>query len=75
MVRATSFNVTSLNLSYTIPTTWVNKVGIASARVYAVATNPIQFINPFPDGYRDLATSLYTYPTLKTWSFGLNIGF
>ena len=75
LVSATSFNVSSLNLSYSIPTRFANKIGMSSARVYAVATNPIQFINPFPDGYRDLATSLYSYPTLKTWSFGINVGF
>jgi len=75
LVRATSFNVTSLNLSYNIPTKFANKIGMASARIYTVATNPIQFINPFPGQYRDLQTALYAYPTLKTWSFGLNIGF
>lgn len=75
LVKATSFNITSLNLSYNVPAKIANKLGMSSLRVYTVATNPVQFINPFPGKYRDLQTSLYSYPTLKTWSFGLNVGF
>jgi len=75
LVRATSLSVSSLNLSYNIPQKIMSKIGIASARLYAVATNPIQFINPYPNGYRDFATGLYTYPSLRTVSLGLNVGF
>jgi TonB-linked SusC/RagA family outer membrane protein len=75
LLRATSFNITSANLSYTLPSQWTSKVGISSARLYAVTTNPFQFINPFPGHYRDLQTSLYTYPGLRTVSLGLNVGF
>jgi len=75
LVSGTTLNVTSANLSYTLPASLTTKVGIASARFYIVATNPIQFINPFPNHYRDFATSLYTYPSLRTVSLGLNVGF
>lgn len=75
LVPATTLNVTSANLSYTLPTTLTSRVGIASARFYLVSTNPIQFINPFPDHYRDFASPLYSYPGLRTVSLGLNIGF
>jgi len=75
LLRATSLNITSANLSYMMPTQITSKVGIASARFYLVATNPFQFINPFPGHYRDFQTSLYTYPTLRTVSLGLNVGF
>lgn len=74
LVHATSFNITSANLSYTLPAKYTEKVGVASARLYLVATNPLQFINPFPGHYRDLQTALYTYPSLRTISFGLNVG-
>ncbi|GAB3917673.1 TonB-dependent receptor [Mucilaginibacter boryungensis] len=72
---ATSFNVTSANLSYSIPQKLLSKIGIASARLYCVATNPFQFINPYPEQYRDLSSPLYSYPSLKSVSFGLNVGF
>jgi hypothetical protein len=75
LVRATSLNVSSANLSYSIPQKFMSKIGIASARFYVVATNPVQFINPFPDGYRDFSTGLYVYPALRTVSLGLNVGF
>jgi TonB-linked SusC/RagA family outer membrane protein len=73
-VSATQLGITNANLSYTIPTNWTSKIGINSIRVYAQATNPVQFINPFPGKYRDFSSALGTYPTLKTYSFGLNIG-
>jgi hypothetical protein len=75
LVRATTLNITNATLSYTLPTGWTRKVGIASSRFYVVATNPLQFINPFPNHYRDMSTSLYTYPTLRTITAGLNVGF
>jgi TonB-linked SusC/RagA family outer membrane protein len=74
LVPATTLNVTNATLNFTIPNKWAGKVGLASARFYVTATNPIQFINPFPDNYRDMATGLYTYPTLRTVSLGLNVG-
>lgn len=75
LVKATSLNITSATLSYTLPSAWIGKVGMSSARAYVVATNPFQFINPFPGHYRDLQTALYTYPSLRTVSVGLNVGF
>jgi TonB-linked SusC/RagA family outer membrane protein len=75
LVPATTLNVSSVNLSYSIPSKIMNRIGIASARFFVVATNPIQFINPYPDGYRDFQTKLYEYPSLRTVSLGLNVGF
>jgi TonB-linked SusC/RagA family outer membrane protein len=75
LVRATSLSISSATLSYMLPSQITSKAGISSARVYLVTTNPFQFINPFPGHYRDLQTSLYTYPSLRTVSFGLNVGF
>jgi hypothetical protein len=74
LVSATQFNITNANLSYAIPSKWTDKIGISSIRVYAQATNPVQFINPFPGKYRDFSSPVGTYPTLKTYSFGLNVG-
>jgi len=74
LVSATQLSITNANLAYTIPTRFTEKFGIASIRVFAQATNPVQFINPFPGKYRDFASPVGTYPTLKTYSFGLNVG-
>lgn len=75
LVRATSLNVTNATLNFSIPPNWSKKAGFNTARVFVTATNPVQFINPFPNGYRDLQTGLYTYPALRTVSLGLNVGF
>jgi hypothetical protein len=75
LVPATTFNITSANLSYTLPTSITSKVGIASARFYVVGTNLLSLINPFPNQYRDFQTDIYTYPGLRTFSLGLNVGF
>ncbi|WP_431210815.1 hypothetical protein ACQ86N_33375 [Puia sp. P3] len=75
LVSGRTFNITNATLSYTLPTGWTKKAGISSTRFYVVATNPVQFINPFPNHYRDFSTGLYTYPTLRTITAGLNVGF
>jgi hypothetical protein len=51
----------------------VSKIGVSSLRAYIVATNPVNFVNPFD--YRDNAAGYTSYPNLKTFSFGLNVGF
>jgi hypothetical protein len=68
-----TFRVSNMNLSYTFPATITKKMGIGSLKAYVVATNPFNFYNPFD--YRDNATAYNVYPTLKTVSFGLNVGF
>jgi TonB-linked SusC/RagA family outer membrane protein len=68
-----TFRVGNINLSYTFPTSLVKKMGVGSIKAYVVATNPFNFYNPY--SYRDNATSYNIYPTLKTVSFGLNVGF
>jgi TonB-linked SusC/RagA family outer membrane protein len=68
-----SFRVSSVNLGYAFPQRFVSKIGVASLRAYVVATNPVNFFNPFD--YRDNAVGYTSYPNLKTFSFGLNVGF
>nr|WP_276900922.1 SusC/RagA family TonB-linked outer membrane protein [Pedobacter kyonggii] len=74
LVSATQLGITNANLSYSIPAKLTQRVGINSIRLFAQATNPVQFINPFPDNYRDFLSPVGTYPTLRTISFGINVG-
>lgn len=68
------FRMTNLNLSYAFPKNLSKKFGVADIRVYANMVNPFNFYNPFD--YRDNGVSSYlTYPTVKTYTFGLNVGF
>lgn len=68
-----TFRVTNFNLSYTLPAKFTNKLGVGNVRAYLVGTNPLNFYNPY--SYRDNSSTYLTYPTLKTYSFGLNVGF
>jgi TonB-linked SusC/RagA family outer membrane protein len=70
-----TWNISSANLSYTLPAGLTKRLGMSSIRAYVVATNPINFVNPFPDRYRDISSPFGVYPNLRTVSFGLNLGF
>ena len=73
-VSSFSAEIQNVNISYTIPQKWSNRAGIASARFYAVCTNALTLFNPYPDHYRDPNTGILSYPNLRTFSFGVNIG-
>ncbi len=66
---ASAFRVNLINLSYSLPDAWTNKLGLNRCNLYMVATNPF-FIQKNKDL---LAYSLTSYPTLKTFSFGINL--
>lgn len=68
-----TFRVSSINLGYSFPQKLATSIGVTSLRAYAVATNPLNLFNPFD--YRDNAVGYTSYPNLKTFSFGLNVGF
>jgi TonB-linked SusC/RagA family outer membrane protein len=69
---AFTFRVTGLNLSYSIPSKLLDKIKMNSARLYLVATNPINFFNPYD--YKDNSNGSYdVFPVLKSFNFGLNV--
>jgi TonB-linked SusC/RagA family outer membrane protein len=72
-VSSFTFRVANINLGYSIPTSITKKMGIGSIRTFLVATNPLNFYNPYT--YRDNASPYNVYPNLKSLSFGLNVGF
>lgn len=72
-VSSYTFRINNINLGYSIPASFTKKLGIGSAKAFLVATNPINFYNPF--SYRDNGTPYNVYPNLKTVSLGLNVGF
>ncbi|MVN90070.1 SusC/RagA family TonB-linked outer membrane protein [Mucilaginibacter aquatilis] len=72
-VSSYTFRINNINLGYNIPASFTKKLGIGSAKAFLVATNPVNFYNPFT--YRDNGTPYNVYPNLKTLSLGLNVGF
>jgi TonB-linked SusC/RagA family outer membrane protein len=68
-----NFRVRTLNLSYTFPRPLTRQMGLESLRVYLTATNPFNFYNPYD--YKDNTLGSFdTYPNLKTFAFGINVG-
>jgi len=74
-VSSFTANIQNANLSYTLPSRWIKVIGLASARLYGVCTNVLSLYNPYPDHYKVGTGSIYTYPTLRTVSIGLNASF
>lgn len=71
---ATVIRMTNLNLAYSLPRSWSDKLGMQSFKLYVNAINPVNFYNPY--SYKDNALGSFdAYPLLRTWSFGLNLGF
>ncbi|MEN3323133.1 SusC/RagA family TonB-linked outer membrane protein [Mariniflexile soesokkakense] len=74
-VSSFSLLMRNINLSYALPKSLTEKVGVSSFRLNLVAMNPFILFNP----YKDYGLSPYggydSYPVLKTYSLGVNIGF
>ncbi|HET9503014.1 MAG TPA: TonB-dependent receptor [Hymenobacter sp.] len=67
-----SAGVRNANVSYTIPTALTNRISVSNVRVFFQATNLFNFFNPY--SYKDYVGAYDAYPTLRTLSFGLNVG-
>jgi TonB-linked SusC/RagA family outer membrane protein len=69
---STTIRVSSFNLAYTLPQKWVRAAGISNAKIFATGTNPLNLYNPYD--YKDNSGTYLTYPNLKAFSLGLNLG-
>ncbi|UOR03585.1 SusC/RagA family TonB-linked outer membrane protein [Hymenobacter aerilatus] len=59
-------------ISYTFPTALVNQVKMSSVKVFLVAVNPLNFYNPYD--YKVYGGAYDSYPTMRSFSLGLNVG-
>lgn len=75
----------NLTLAYTVPQKLISKIGLGSARVYVTGVNLLT-ITDYPGwdpevntDYRasnvNLGSDFYAAPQIKSWAFGINIGF
>lgn len=76
----------NLTIGYTLPKTWMNKVYLASARIYVSGENLFEFdhmkipVDPettdYKSGYGSGSWSFgRSYPYSRTYSFGIQLGF
>jgi hypothetical protein len=69
---STTFRISSFNLAYTLPQALIRRTGMSSAKLFATGTNPLNLYNPFD--YKDNSGTYISYPNLKAFSLGLNVG-
>ena len=68
--------IRNLTVAYTLPKEWLRPAKIESARVSVTGNNLWDLYNPYPRKYRNMYdASSSSYPTLRTWSFGVNLTF
>lgn len=71
--RVSSFRMRmrNFNINYTLPKSFTNRIRVNSARVVFTGVNPINFYNPFD--YKDSEGGWDVFPTLRTYSLGINL--
>ncbi|PLB20940.1 MAG: TonB-linked outer membrane protein, SusC/RagA family [Flavobacteriaceae bacterium FS1-H7996/R] len=74
-VSSFSLVMRNINLSYSIPKNLTEKVGVSSFRLNLVAMNPFILFNPYKDYGLTPYGSYNSYPVLRTYSLGINVGF
>ncbi len=66
----------SLELGYTIPSAWLNKVKIKSLRAYVSGYNLLLFYDHMKDvGFDPETTDFWYYPPQRTYNLGFNLTF
>ncbi|MCX6219230.1 TonB-dependent receptor [Spirosoma sp.] len=76
--------IRNLTFGYSVPTVWLNKIKLQSARIYVTGQNLFTFTsypwynpetNTVPDSPVQIGVDQGTYPLARTYTIGLNIGF
>lgn len=76
--------IRNVTLSYNLPSSLINRLGVGSARLYATGTNLFTFtsyngydpeVSGSGDDLRAAGLDFGTYPQARTITFGINLGF
>ncbi|GAB3577585.1 SusC/RagA family TonB-linked outer membrane protein [Hymenobacter daeguensis] len=70
---STTAGMRNATISYNFPTALVSRASLSSVKVFFVAVNPLNFYNPY--SYKVYGGAFDAYPTLRSLSLGLNVGF
>lgn len=73
MINGRYFRLKSVNLSYQLPTAFLNKYHVKGMGV-SLSANDILTVNKFPKGWDPEMTS-FTYPITASFLFGINVKF
>ena len=77
LIDASYFSIKSVQLGYTLPTRWTEKINISSIRIYAVGDNLALFshMDGMDPQYSFSGGQGYTYLPTRTVSLGIDINF
>lgn len=67
--------VRNINISYSLPQKWVDKLNVSTMKFNLISMNPFILHNPFSDYGLGPDGNYGRYPTMKTHSLGFNLGF
>ncbi|MGI4869897.1 MAG: SusC/RagA family TonB-linked outer membrane protein [Janthinobacterium lividum] len=67
-----SAGMRNANVSYALPTPLASRLHMSSFNVFLVAVNPLNFYNPY--NYKTYSGAYDAYPTLRSFSLGVNVG-
>ena len=68
--------VRNMSFSYSLPKSLLKKAKIDALSVSLSGNNLWDFHNPYPDHFVNMYDGISTgYPTLRTWSLGVNLTF
>lgn len=68
--------IRNLSIGYVLPKQWLVPLKVESAKLSVTGNNLWDLYNPYPDHYRNMYDKTTTlYPTLRTWSLGVNVTF
>lgn len=74
-VNGTRVSLNRITLAYTLPKHWIKKVGLSSCRFNITGQNLLSLYNPYPDNFMDPQCSYGSYPQLRKFTIGVNVGF
>lgn len=68
--------IRNITMAYTLPKKWTRHLRMESVRFNLTGNNLWDLYNPYPEHYRNMYDASNTeYPTLRTWSLGVNVTF
>lgn len=74
-ISNTNVALRNITLAYSLPKTWINRVGVESCRINITGQNLLSFYNPYPDKFMSPMSSYSKYPTLRKITLGVNVSF
>lgn len=75
ILNASYIRLKNIQLGYTFPKQWIEKLRISNLRIYAQSENPFSF-NSYRKGWDpEINTSGNYYPILATYTLGINLKF